>query len=332
MMEYFVKYSDQDIRSLTRKRPYEVKLGERVSTGFGKGKYVMLGIPESLGVKANEGVGGTESLWNGFLSSFLNIQSTAKFSGEGVAVLGHFDFSHIDPGPGVSLNQYREAVETIDQAVMQVVRDIVVRGKVPVIIGGGHNNCFPIIEGVAHGLSDGSAPTSFLPIHVVNMDAHADFRNKEGRHSGNGFRYAYEAGFLEKYAVLGLSENYNSQSMLDEILSQEGIDLIFWEDIFLREKLTFPEALERLREFVKGRQLGIELDMDALKGSLSSALSPCGFSTTQARKYVHFMAENSEPAYLYICEGAMVLDNGLRDPGAGKLVSFLVSDFMKAVK
>jgi arginase family enzyme len=39
-------------------------------------------------------------------------------------------------------------------------------------------------------------------INAINFDAHSDFRILEGRHSGNGFSYAYEEGFLKKYFVL----------------------------------------------------------------------------------------------------------------------------------
>ncbi len=41
---------------------------------------------------------------------------------------------------------------------------------------------------------------SILPlaqINSINLDAHSDFRPAEGRHSGNGFRYAEEDGYLQ---------------------------------------------------------------------------------------------------------------------------------------
>jgi formiminoglutamase len=38
-------------------------------------------------------------------------------------------------------------------------------------------------------------------VNAINFDAHSDFRILEGRHSGNGFSYAYEEGFLKKYFI-----------------------------------------------------------------------------------------------------------------------------------
>lgn len=42
-------------------------------------------------------------------------------------------------------------------------------------------------------------------------------------------------------------------------------------------------------------------------------------------------ASKSKVAYLHICEGASVLDNGLKSMTNGKLIAYLVSDFVKAV-
>jgi formiminoglutamase len=47
-------------------------------------------------------------------------------------------------------------------------------------------------------------------VNAINFDAHSD-RILEGRHSGNGFSYAYEEGFLKKYFIFGLHENYTSK-------------------------------------------------------------------------------------------------------------------------
>ena len=53
-------------------------------------KYVLLGIPEDFGVKANYGIGGTDTAWLSFLASFLNIQSNDYLTGENTLLLGHF--------------------------------------------------------------------------------------------------------------------------------------------------------------------------------------------------------------------------------------------------
>ena len=43
------------------------------------------------------------------------------------------------------------------------------------------------------------------------------------------------------------------------------------------------------------------------------------------------LAGESKPAYLHICEGATRLADGRADATSGKLISYLVSDFIKAI-
>jgi formiminoglutamase len=50
-----------------------------------------------------------------------------------------------------------------------------------------------------------------------------------------------------------------------------------------------------------------------------------------ARQYVALCAEQSKACYLHICEGAARLADGRTDESTGKLISYLVSDFVKAV-
>jgi len=49
-----------------------------------------------------------------------------------------------------------------------------------------------------------------------------------------------------------------------------------------------------------------------------------------ARQFVNFAGLDSKPAYLHICEGAVQLHDGRKDENTGKLISYLVSDFIKA--
>lgn len=311
-MTQFYTYSQDEIQKFIKTRPNETKLGERVHVGNFEGKYIILGIPESIGVKANQGIGGTETLWNSFLSSFLNIQSTDKLIGDSLSILGYFDFSQ-----NISITE-------IDEAVSKLIQEIVSQNKIPIVIGGGHNNSYPIQKGVS--LAKKQA------INAINLDAHSDFRILEGRHSGNGFRYAMKEGYLQKYAVVGLHENYNAQNIIDELSANPKTDFSFYEDIFIREKITYKEAINQAIIFTKNTFTGIELDLDAIENILSSAMTPCGVSTIQARQYLHQTAQNCLVAYLHIAEGATELENGLNNNLTGKLVSYLVSDFLKALK
>jgi formiminoglutamase len=82
--------------------------------------------------------------------------------------------------------------------------------------------------------------------------------------------------------------------------------------------------------FTEDNYTGIELDLDSIENVLSSASSPCGITALHARQYMNFVAMDSKVAYVHICEGATKLSSGETDTSTGKLISYLVSDFIKS--
>ena len=345
-LAHFKVYTKQDILSLTRLRRFETKLGEKVHVLSDAAEiaatiknlssnYVVFGIPEDIGVQANYGVGGTSTAWLSFLQSFLNIQSNDFLLGEEIAIIGHFDFGDIQylidknaHDVEERVEAYRHAVNAIDEEVESLAKAIAAAGKIPVVIGGGHNNSYPLIKGVAKGLHQ-IQKISLAQINCINLDAHTDFRPSEGRHSGNGFRYAEEDGFLQKYCVIGVHENYLTQNVWLDIVNNPFIDFISFEDIFIHEKRNFIQAVAHAIDFTGDNFTGIELDMDCIENVLSSASSPSGMTTNHARQYVSICAAQSKPCYLHICEGATRLSDGRTNELTGKLISYLVSDFVK---
>lgn len=343
---HFRFYKRKDILSLTRLRHFETRLGECVQTINDvtlyesllqcPASFIVTGITEDIGVIANYTTGGADTVWLPFLKAFCNIQSTGYFSGEEVAVLGHFDFSDIKSmilqhakNDEEKTDACRHAVANIiDAEVEELIKVIISAGKIPVVIGGGHNNAYPLIKGGAKGLqkADRQAHTQ---LNVMNADAQARYHTMEGRHSGNAFRYAKQEGFLYRYAAIGLQENYNNQDMLDEMYNDINIQYSTFEDIFIREKINFRQAVVQAISFTEDRYTGIGLDLNSvatLPGSVS------GLAPLQARQYMLFAAGYTKPAYLHIYEGAEQLYNGQSNQPAGKFISELVSDFIKAMQ
>ncbi|MFZ4058297.1 MAG: arginase family protein, partial [Ferruginibacter sp.] len=220
-------------------------------------------------------------------------------------------------------------VNIIDEQVENLIKWITAAKKIPIIIGGGHNNAYPIIKGVAKGLYKAEL-IPLAQINVVNLDAHADFKAIEGRHSGNAFRYAEEDGYLGKYAIVALQEQLISQNVLMDIHENPFIDYITYEDIFIHEKKNFIQAVAHATGFTEGTYTGIEIDVDVIEGALSSAAVASGISVLHARQFVNFTATDTKAAYLHIAEGATQLNDGQRNEYTGKLISYLVTDFVKA--
>lgn len=346
-MKHFKYYNKQDVLTLTHVRKFETKLGERIKCMNDNTSvedvlkqtncnYVLFGIPEDIGVKANQGRSGADSAWFPFLSSFLNIQSNDFLTGENILLIGNFDFNDLKiliesnaATPDEKLEAYRHAVNAIDEEVENLVKLITHHKKIPIMIGGGHNNAYPAIKGAAKGLHKAEM-IQLAQINCINLDAHADYRPIEGRHSGNAFRYADEDGFLNKYCIIGLHENYLQQNVLMDIVNNPFVDFITYEDIFINEKRNFIQAIAHATGFTEDTYTGIELDLDSLENTLTSALTPSGITALHARQYLNFVATDAKVAYLHICEGATRSEEDSVNPTTGKLISYLVSDFIKS--
>jgi formiminoglutamase len=333
MSSYLQVYTTTDLESLLRTRPGETKLGERIQLAEGAdwyasvkdatAKYVLLGIPEDIGVRANLGLGGAHTAWDPALAAFLNIHSTEQLSGAEVLLLGAFRFTEwMEASETMDTAGLRELTARIDAEVSPVIRSIVAAGKIPLVVGGGHNNCYPLISGAAEGLDS--------VIHCINLDAHSDFRVMEGRHSGNGFRYAHQEGTLGYYAMLGLHENYNSTGVLRDLDDNEALHYSTFENIFIREEHSFAYALGEAIQHTAAAPLGIEVDLDCIAHTLSSAATPSGISPEMARRYLYTCGALPDIAYLHIAEGATQLRDGRSDASVAKLIAYLLSDFIKA--
>jgi len=340
-MENIVRLTQKKISEITNFRQGEIKFGEQIvllpenssiSDFLQKttAKFVLFGIPEDVGVKANFGKNGTASAYDNALYSLVNIQHNSLIRANDLLVLGHINTENyqkkaknLNPKNPEELQQLHQIVNQIDNDVSSLVSIIVKNGKIPIAIGGGHNNAYGLIKGTALGKSEA--------ISTINFDAHTDFRDLEGRHSGNGFSYAYHQEFLNRYFIFGLHENYTSKNVFQKIKETNGrVEYNTYEQIAVRREISFSGALKRALEFVEITYFGIEIDLDAVENVLSSAITPSGFSVEKLRRFLYFFASNPKSAYLHICEGVPDLSDEKRSNLIGKLIAYLVTDFIKA--
>jgi formiminoglutamase len=315
MSFYFEYFNSENLSQLFSVREGEEKLGQKVrinSTPIDlNGKFVIIGVAEDIGPRANLGFAGAEAGFNAFITRFLNVQSNRFLNGSDILVYGVVrcseTFSNSD------LVELRNTVEQLDLLLEEVLQVVFSSGGIPIVIGGGHNNAYPIIKAYSH--------VNQKKIDVLNIDPHADFRKLEGRHSGNSFSYAMQEGALGKYTVLGLHQSYNSESMLQD-LEKQGVDFTFFED-YIDDKELFYRDLSKFED----KQFGLEIDMDTIKQMPSSAYTPSGFSVEEIRRALRFLANSSKVVYLHLPEAAP--QNEREATFVGKVITYLVTDFIK---
>ena len=341
-MEKLLPFTVTDLAKVTNHRSGESKFGETMLTvpkdvepadflASCPARYVLLGIPEDIGVRANFGRPGAASAWKSAIKAIANIQQNKYCKGYDILVLGTLDVDkEMDAVKDLDFHNVHqrqllnEYVAKIDKDVCHIISMIVAAGKIPIVIGGGHNNAYGNIKGTA--LAKGQQ------INAVNFDAHSDFRILEGRHSGNGFSYAFEEGFLDKYFIFGLHENYTSKKVLKTMKKREDDRIRYntYEEISIRGEKDFAGEMQQAFEYVSNHPFGIEVDLDAIPGIASSAMTISGFSVEDLRRFVYYFGKSENVAYVHICEGAPDLAEEKNAHLIGKLIGYLVTDFVKA--
>ncbi len=335
-MKNLILFTDKERKRLLNKRKGESKFGEHVqlianlTSIYDDIKnldvdHVIFGISEDLGVYANHGKTGTCNAWSAAIKVLLNIQSNRFTRANKICVLGnlHYDtlLKRIEPlnTTKKQIVKARSLVEEIDSDVSYLVSTILKAGKTPIIIGGGHNNAYGNIKGTALAMNK--------PVNVVNFDAHSDFRPEEGRHSGNGFSYAYAEGFLKHYYIFGLHENYTSDNLFKTLDKLKNIQYTTYESLEVRKETSFKKSLEEALKFVSKSNYGIEIDCDAIENIPSSAMTPSGFNVKHARQFVHIMGQHNNAKYLHICEAS---PSKKTEYMVGKLITYLITDYIRA--
>lgn len=311
----FKQYDENEIFDLTSIRNGEIKIGQKLTCHVKTdSKFVVLGICEDLGPQANGGFSGASKAFQSFISKFLSIQSNRFLDGTEIVIPGYIESTNKTE---FNFNKNPNVIDELDDFVFEILNPFLNLNLIPIVIGGGHNNAYPIIKSISLNLQK--------PISVVNCDAHADFRARDFRHSGNPFSFAFYEKFLNKYAVLGLHQSYNNQYILNELEKNQFI-YTFYDD-YLFDNKQFTLDFIQVDKYFNECEYGIELDMDSIEYMPSSASSPSGISFLEARKYISHFAKSNNVKYLHLPEAAPKTKE--EELYVGKSLAYLVSDFIK---
>lgn len=321
MTTEFHFYSPKEVAQRISQREGEVKLGERICFGTHsiehslsefKGSYVIVGISEDIGPRANLGKGGANEAFEAFLTYWLNTQCNRFIDPKNTLLLGclNAERESVDP------TEIRHAVEQLDDEVAHIISLIFNYNKTPIVIGGGHNNAYPIIKSYYEVFQK--------KLTILNLDPHADYRALEGRHSGNSFSYAQQNGFIQQYGVIGLHRFYNSEAMLQR-MDENNVFYTFY-DTYWNNHSNYLHDTAQFIEQNKG-DTGIELDLDGIANMPSSAMSPMGWRLEEACAWLQKVKEY-KPVYYHFPEGAPKWDaNGKLT--VGKSIAYLVNEVVR---
>src|SRR5690606_5043170 len=141
-------FRSKDLDKIISRRAGETKFGEKLSLVSSLGdlagsdaKFVLFGIPEDIGVRANNGNPGTAGAWKTLLQALLNVQNNLFTHPEDLLLLGALDCSeenekasHLEPSDPNYHVKLGALVDKIDWEVSGIVESILKAGKTPIII------------------------------------------------------------------------------------------------------------------------------------------------------------------------------------------------------
>jgi len=311
----FVPFQLDELHKLTKIRSGEKKIGEKINNNrinTKKKRYVLIGIAEDIGPQANYGLPGAKNAFEAFLPYFLNMQSNRYCSGEDIVCSGYVE-QKVD---FYTVEQAQHLVNELDDFLTKLFIPIFEQGQIPIVIGGGHNNAYPLI----HAFNIAKKKR----LSVVNIDPHADCRTFNERHSGNSFSTALHRQELHNYSVLGLHKSYNNEWTYN-LLDHYGCFYTHFDNYILNPRQLQTDIDKVIS--LDTESLGIEIDLDSIKNMPSSARTPSGITIEQARLYVIKLASlKQRVAYIHLPEGAP--NNATEKHIVGKTLAYLVHDFI----
>lgn len=300
-MGYVLKKTDRDL-FYSRNDPKDRRLGELIHRGkissVKESDVVIMGIPEDRGILANKGRPGAAKGPDAVRRKLYKLTPGFHMDLDRISVI---DIGDIDTN-GLSLEEVHLAAEA-------AVADIVSRGGIPLLIGGGHDLTYPGLAGLAAG-----AKLKKDTLGLINVDAHLDVRSDEnGINSGTSFYRALtqlpcKALTGSAFVEFGIQEPYNSPYYYNWLKKQGG-SVFTLKEVSERVMESFLQALSIVSR--KGRTVALSLDIDAVRSTEApgaSASNPSGLKAPELDKITYLAGRSPQIRYLDIMEVSPPLD------------------------
>ncbi len=304
-MAFVVNKADRDL-FYSRNDPKDRRLGELIQRAeieqIHKADIVILGIPEDRGILANKGRSGSAKGPDEIRRRLYKL--TPGFN---------MDFDRLSVVDIGNLSTNELTLEQVHLAAQELVSEVVSRGAIPIILGGGHDLTYPGLAGLVQG-----ALIKKNGLGLINVDSHLDVRTDEnGINSGTSFYRALtqlpdKALSGSSFIEFGIQEPYNSPYYYNWV-SEQGGTVLTLREVSERVMESFLQALSIVGR--RGRTIAVSLDIDAVRSTEApgcSASNPSGLKAPELDKISYLAGRSSQIRYLDIMEVSPPLDDDHR--------------------
>ncbi|MFO0857925.1 MAG: arginase family protein [Phycisphaerales bacterium] len=294
-------------------------------------RVALLGLPDDLGVKLNNGRVGAAQGPTAFRAALAKY-GVANPDPQGVfdSLFGRdfvikqqkknlryrespafprvFDAGDVMPAHGSDETALHETHKRVSEASEALVK----LGLFPIAIGGGHDLTYAFVRGVAKALDEADAAKSNFAGKRTSygglyFDPHLDVRETVG--SGMSFRKLLEENIVGGFAIAGFNPFVNSREHVNWF-GKHGLILgSDWSSTLQEDKPAWYKYLPREVRIV------CSFDLDVLDQSVApgvSAMNPCGISVDTASKAIAAITRNPSLCCLDFMELSPPHDEGGR--------------------
>lgn len=239
------------------------RLGEIVKRNIKDYKnsgFVILGSPQDLGVKRNNGRAGAKLAPDKIRESFYKLAANEKLISSNIFDLGNVKIQG-------TLEKIHDVQENI---VYQLLKD----GKKIIALGGGNDISYPDCKGL-HKFSKN--------ILALNIDSHLDVRDQKKRNSGTSYRMLLEKEIIEgeNFFEIGMKQ-FASSPVYEKYLKDKKSSIY---DYNQTKEIGLKNLLHHILLKNKNDVIFFGFDMDSVRASEApgvSAPNPAGFTSDDA--------------------------------------------------
>ncbi len=162
-------------------------------------------------------------------------------------------------------------LESAQRALAETVRDVLARGGLPLVLGGGHEVAWGTWQGLRAHLD---AQDDAGRVLIVNIDAHFDLRTSRPASSGTPFDQIADAcaerGQPFDYVCLGVSRLSNTPALFSRA---DALGVCYVEDVDMQERHLETRLAELAACIDATDHVYLTIDLDALPAAVMPGVS-----------------------------------------------------------